>query len=74
MAEYLRQRGVTDVYIAGLATDYCVQFTAIDAVKLGFKTFVVIDACRGVNLVPGDVDRAVENMRRAGVVVQSWET
>jgi nicotinamidase/pyrazinamidase len=74
MAEYLRQRGVTDVYIAGLATDYCVQFTAIDAVKLGFRTFVMIDACRGVNLVPGDVDRAIENMRRVGVVVQRRES
>lgn len=67
LAEFLRERGVTDVYIAGLATDYCVLFTALDAVRLGFKVYVVLDACRGVNVSPGDVDLAVDKMRQAGV-------
>lgn len=67
LAEYLRERGVTDVYIAGLATDYCVKFTALDAQKLGFRTHLIEDATRGVNLQPGDVAQAVEDMRAAGV-------
>ena len=47
---------MTDVYVCGLATDYCVKFTALDARQLGFKTHLIEDACRGVNLKPGDVD------------------
>ena len=69
LADYLEFRGATDVYVAGLATDYCVKFTALDARQLGFGTHIVVDACRGVNLKPGDVDRAIEEMRRAGVKV-----
>lgn len=67
LGEYLKQRGVTDVYVAGLATDYCVKFTALDAQSLGFRTSLIQDASRGVNVRPGDVDAAVEEMRRAGV-------
>ena len=55
--------------ICGLATDYCVKFTALDAVELGFRTHLVVDACRGVELQPGDVDRAIEQMRAADVDV-----
>jgi nicotinamidase/pyrazinamidase len=66
---YLRERGVTDLWIAGLATDYCVKFTALDAVRLGYKTHVVEDACRGVNLVDGDVARALGGMKAAGVEI-----
>jgi nicotinamidase/pyrazinamidase len=69
LGEYLREQGMTDVYLAGLATDYCVKFTALDAVKLGFRTHLIEDACRGVDLHPGDVRQAVEEMRSAGVVV-----
>lgn len=67
LGEYLREKGVTDVYVAGLATDYCVKFTALDAVGLGFHTHFIEDASRGVNLNPGDVTRAIEEMRAAGV-------
>src|SRR4051812_45530569 len=67
LENYLRSRGVTDVYVCGLATDYCVKFTALDGRGLGFSTFLITDASRGVNLKPGDVDRAVEEMQRAGV-------
>lgn len=69
LGEYLKSKGVTDVFIAGLATDYCVKFTALDARQLGFGTHLVVDACRGVNLQPGDVERAIDEMRGAGVVV-----
>ncbi len=67
LAEYLRERQVSEVYIVGLATDYCVKFTALDAVQLGFHTFLIEDACRGVELAPGDVSAAKRDMERAGV-------
>ena len=51
----------------GLATDYCVKFTALDAVRLGFTTTVILPGCRGVELQPGDIAAAVEQMRSAGV-------
>lgn len=67
LADFLRQQQVRELYVAGLATDYCVRATALDAVQLGFPTYLITDACRGVNLKPGDVDRALEEMARAGV-------
>jgi nicotinamidase/pyrazinamidase len=67
LGKYLQDRGVTEVYVMGLATDYCVKFTALDAARLGFKTMLIVDACRGVDLCAGDVDRAIEEMRQAGV-------
>jgi nicotinamidase/pyrazinamidase len=69
LGDYLTQRSTNEVYVAGLATDYCVKFTALDAQELGFKTFLIEDACRGVNLKPVDVARAVEEIKRAGVIV-----
>lgn len=69
LGEWLRERGVTDLYVCGLATDYCVKFTALDAVQMGFKTHVIEDACRGVNLRPGDVAHALAEMQRAGVAL-----
>jgi len=71
LADYLHDKGVTDIYVAGLATDYCIKFTALDARQLGFKTHLIEDACRGVNLQPGDVERAVEEMRAAGVGIET---
>jgi nicotinamidase/pyrazinamidase len=69
LGDYLRGRGVTDVYVMGLATDYCVKFTALDARALGFRCFLLADGSRGVELKPGDVERAVAQMREAGVEV-----
>ena len=71
LGDFLKARGVTDVYLLGLATDYCVKWTALDAASLGFRTHLVADACRGVNLQPGDVERAVAEMRAAGINVVS---
>jgi len=71
LAEYLGSKKVTDVYVCGLATDYCVKFTAFDAYQLGLKVHLIEDACRGVNLKPGDVDRAIEEMRQRGVEIVS---
>jgi nicotinamidase/pyrazinamidase len=68
----LRDRGIQRVVVVGLATDYCVKATALDAVRLGFDTFLLGDAVRAVDLAPGDGDRAVEEMRAAGVGI--WRT
>lgn len=69
LAAWLRARGVTTVYLCGLATDYCVKFTALDARQLGFETYLIADGCRGVELRPGDVAEAYAEMRAAGVHV-----
>jgi len=71
LADYLNEKGVTEVYVTGLATDYCVKFTALDALKCGFKTYLVADATKGVNLQPGDVENAIDEMKEAGVEVIS---
>lgn len=72
LGEWLEERGVTEVWVCGLATDYCVKFTALDAVSAGFRTVLVEDACRGVELSSGDCAAAIEAMRAAGVrIVQS---
>jgi nicotinamidase/pyrazinamidase len=70
MADWLREQGVTHVTVCGLATDYCVKFTALDAVREGFQVTLALSACRGVNLMAGDVDKAVGEMRGAGVDIQ----
>ncbi len=69
LGEWLKAKTVRDVYLCGLATDYCVKFSALDAVQLGFHVFVIEDACRGVNLRRDDVAKAIEEMKRAGVKV-----
>ena len=74
LGEWLKAQGVTKVFVCGLATDYCVKFTALDAAQMGFKTHFIEDASRGVNLQPNDVKHAIAEMKRAGiVVVQSAE-
>jgi nicotinamidase/pyrazinamidase len=74
LGDYLKGRGATDVCVLGLATDYCVKFTALDARQLGFGVALVEDGSRGVELRPGDVAAAIEEMRKAGVeVVRSTE-
>ena len=68
----LRERTIERVVVCGLATDYCVNATAIDAATKGFETAVLTDAIRAVNLKTGDSERAIEEMKRAGVL--SWQT
>ena len=63
----LRSAGVEAVAVVGLATDYCVKATALDAVRLGFRTAVLTDAIAPVDLQPGDGDRALQELRTAGV-------
>jgi len=72
LGEWLKAQGVTEVFVCGLATDYCVKFTALDSAQMGFKTHLIVDASRGVNLRPDDVKNAIEEMKRAGItIVQS---
>jgi nicotinamidase/pyrazinamidase len=66
LAQVLRERDVDHVYVAGLATDYCVKNTVLDAVREGLAVTVVEDAIRGIEVEPGDIGRAIEEMRDAG--------
>ena len=66
----LRRHGIERVVVAGLATDYCVLATALDAVRLGFAVELVADGVAAVNLQPGDGDRALSEMAEAGVVIE----
>ena len=70
LGAYLRERGAGEVWVVGLATDYCVKFTALDARREGFGVGLITEACRGVDLRPGDSERAVEEMHAAGVAVE----
>jgi nicotinamidase/pyrazinamidase len=67
--EELKKNGVSRVFIGGLATDYCVKNTVLDAVKLGFYTYLLLDASRGINAASGDVARAIDLMRKNGVKI-----
>jgi nicotinamidase/pyrazinamidase len=69
LADSLRAEGVGEVWVGGLATDYCVKNTVLDALRAGFKVRALSDAMRAVNLRPGDDARAVEEMRGAGAEV-----
>jgi nicotinamidase/pyrazinamidase len=65
---YLRERGLSDLTMVGLATDFCVGYSALDAAKLGFRTTVLTDACRAIDL-NGSLAAAEQSMRAAGVTL-----
>ena len=69
LAELLRERGVSEVWVGGLATDYCVKNTVLDALRAGFRVRALSDAMRAVNLQPGYDRRALEEMRAAGAEI-----
>jgi nicotinamidase/pyrazinamidase len=69
LGDWLKARDVTDVVVLGLATDYCVKFTTLDARQLGFNVTVVADGCRGVNINAGDSEKAFAEMREAGATI-----
>lgn len=69
LAERLRRLGVRRLFVTGLATDYCVRATALDARKEGFEVVLLADCVAAVNATPGDEERAIEEMRAAGVQV-----
>lgn len=72
--DYLKKEGINSIYLAGLATDYCVQFSALDALKLGYDVYVIRDGCRGVELHSGDVQKAFARMEKAGAKIIESKT
>lgn len=73
LADYLRGQGIKDLYITGLAADYCVKFTVLDALKEGFNTTLITDATRGVNLQPEDTANALREVEEAGASLSTSE-
>lgn len=68
--QYLKDNEIEEVLVLGLATDYCVKFTVLDALELGYKVMVILDGCRGVNLAPGDDLKAFEEMIEKGARIR----
>jgi nicotinamidase/pyrazinamidase len=68
LEQFLHNHSINDLYVCGLATDYCVLASALDAHKKGFNVLVIDDAVRGVDVVKGDVERAIEEMKHMGIV------
>jgi nicotinamidase/pyrazinamidase len=66
---YLNALKVKDIFLCGLATDYCVYYSAMDAVKYGFNTTLLLNACRGINVPEGSIDKCVKDMEGAGIKV-----
>ena len=64
--EYLQSKNIETLYIMGLATDYCVKFTVLDALKKNYNVYLVVDGCRGVNQSPRDSENAIREMEQAG--------
>ena len=74
LEHYLYEQGVSDVYIMGLATDYCVKYSCLDAASMKFNVYCIIDGCRGVELNKGDIEKAIDEIKSCGVrVIQSKE-
>ena len=69
LAHYLEKRSIKEIYLMGLALDYCVKYSALDARQLGLTTYVILDGCRGIELEPGDIERALDEMKRVGATI-----
>lgn len=71
LGELLKRKNVADTYICGLATDYCVKYTAIDSVEYNFNTWLIVDASKAVNMAPGDSDKALCEMESKKIKIIS---
>ena len=71
--EYLRENGIKELFVAGLATDYCVKYSVLDALQLGYQVYVIVEACRGVDLKIGDAKKALQDMQKAGAILLSFK-
>ena len=69
LAAYLKERSIKDIYLLGLALDYCVKYSALDARQLGLNTHVIVDGCRGIGLEAGNIDRALGEMKQARAIL-----
>ena len=67
--EYLQNKVIKDIYFAGLTTEYCVKYSVMDALKLGYNAYVVLDACKPINVKPDDEEKAVQEMLQAGAQI-----
>lgn len=74
LIEYLKRKNIEEIFFAGLATDYCVKYSALDALKLGFKTHVITDGCKAVNLNEADESLALEELKKAGAILENSQT
>lgn len=70
LADRLREAGVKTVWMGGLAQDYCVRATALDAIQQGFNVHLITDATRAVNVHPGDGQKALDEIRKAGAILE----
>ena len=70
---WLRERGISELTVLGLATDYCVKFTVLDALNLGYTVNVITDGCRGVNIQPQDSNLAFMEMAAAGATLYTLD-
>lgn len=73
LTEYLRGKNIDEIYITGLTTEYCVKQTTLDALELGFPTFVIKDAVEGINQRENDVENAFAEMEKAGASIITSE-
>jgi nicotinamidase/pyrazinamidase len=73
LTERLNERGITRAFIGGLATDYCVKNTVLDAMKAGFEAVLITDACRGIDNPPGAVQEAIAEMQQDGAMLAKAE-
>jgi nicotinamidase/pyrazinamidase len=74
LAYVLRSNGIKRLYLGGLTTDYCVRSSALDALGEGFEVVLLTDAIRGIDVKPGDADRAIEQVIRAGATTATLDT
>lgn len=70
LGDYLKSQEINDITVVGLATDYCVKYTVLDARQLGFRTTVVLEGVRGVEIQPGDSEKALLEMKTAGAAIK----
>ncbi|MCB0571025.1 MAG: bifunctional nicotinamidase/pyrazinamidase [Phaeodactylibacter sp.] len=74
LEEFLREKGVDELYLLGLALDGCIKNSALDALLLGFRAYVILDGCRAANFQEGDSERAILEMTEKGaIIVESTE-
>jgi nicotinamidase/pyrazinamidase len=69
LAKYLHQKGIKEIALAGVATDYCVLYSVLDALELGFGVTVIVDGCRAINLRPDDGQKAFDLMEEKGATL-----
>ncbi|MDU1911734.1 bifunctional nicotinamidase/pyrazinamidase [Fusobacterium sp.] len=67
--DILKKNNIDTLYIMGLATDYCVKFTVLDALELGYKVYLIEDGCKGVDIFPEDSKKAINEMKNKGAVI-----